>query len=106
MSIEAIQRAATNREAANLATADAAQAQRVVLLWQRPTIPDADIPEAIGVPSSLWQTCKANGDSPPLFEIGRRLFVRTADLRAWLDAKAQKGRPGTKKLRNRESAAA
>ena len=74
----------------------------VVLLWQRPTIPDADIPDAIGIPPSLWGALKAEGDTPPLFTIGRRLFVRTQDLRAWLDLKAKVGRPGSKKLR-RES---
>lgn len=99
MSIEAIEQAATNREAALLATADAAQAQRVVSLWQRPNIPDADIPEAIGIPPTLWAALKSAGDTPNLFQIGRRLFVRTSDLKAWLDAKAQAGKPGSKKLR-------
>jgi hypothetical protein len=99
MSIEAIDQAATNREAADIATADAAQAQRVVLLWQRYTLPDQDIPEALGIPYSLWATVKSEGDGPPLFVIGRRLFVRTTDLRSWLDLKAEGGRPGSKKLR-------
>lgn len=99
MSTEAIEQATTNREAALLATADAEQARRVVLLWQRPTIPDADIPEAIGIPSGLWAALKSEADTPPLFTIGRRLFVRTSDLRAWLDAKAQQGRPGSRRLR-------
>lgn len=99
MSTEAIEQATTNREAALLATADAEQARRVVLLWQRPNIPDGDIPDAIGIPPSLWATCKSEGDTPPLFQIGRRLFVRTSDLRAWLDGKAKGGRPGSKRLR-------
>ena len=99
MSIEAIEQAETNREAALLASADCAQAQRVVALWQRPSIPDNDIPEALGIPLSLWGALKSEGDTPPLFTIGRRLFVRTADLRTWLDVKAKTGRPGSKKLR-------
>jgi hypothetical protein len=99
MSTEAIELAETNREAALLATADAAQAQRRVLLWQCPTIPDADIPEALSIPPSLWTTLKAEGDTPPLFQIGRRVFTRTADLKAWADAKAKAGRPGSKRLR-------
>ena len=103
MSTEAIEQAATNREAADLAAADASQAQRVVLLWQRPTIPDAEIPEALGIPPSLWGALKAEGDTPKLFTIGRRLFVRTEDLRAWLTAKAAGGRPGSRKLRKREA---
>jgi hypothetical protein len=101
MSIEAIEQAETNREAAYLAQADAAQAQRVVAIWQRPTIPDSDIPEAIGIPPSLWGSLKSEGDTPPLFTIGRRLFVRTIDLRDWLDSKAKDGRPGSKSLRKR-----
>lgn len=99
MSIDAIAQCETNKEAAYLAAADAAQAQRVVSIWARPTIPDADIPEAVGIPPSLWGALKAEGDTPPLFTIGRRLFVRTADLREWLDAKAKDGRPGSKKRR-------
>jgi hypothetical protein len=104
MSLEAIAQCETNREAAYLAAADASQAQRVVLLWQRPNIPDHDVPEAIGIPLSLWGALKTEGDTPPLFTIGRRLFVRTSDLRAWLDLKAKNGRPGSKNLRKRAAA--
>lgn len=95
----------TARDAADLATAAAARAQRVVALWQRPNIPDANIHEAIGIPPTLWEALKAEGDTPPLFTIGRRLFVTTADLRAWLDEKAKLGRPGSKRLRNAAVAA-
>jgi len=105
MSVEAIEQAETNREAAYLATADNAQAQRAVALWQLPSIPDHDIPEALGVPPTLWQTLKAEGDTPPLFTIGRRLFVLTADLREWLAGKAKCGRPGSKRLRGRSEPA-
>ena len=99
MSTEQIDQAETNREAMLLATADAEQARRVVLLWQRPTIPDHEIPDAVGIPPTLWAALKSQGDTPPLFLIGRRLFVRTADLKAWLDGKAKDGRPGSKRLR-------
>jgi hypothetical protein len=99
MSLEAIAQCETNREAAYLAAADASQAQRVVLLWQRPNIPDHDVPEAVGIPPTLWSVLKTEGDTPPLFTIGRRLFVKTDDLRAWLDLKAKDGMPGSKKLR-------
>jgi hypothetical protein len=104
MSIEAIEQAATNREAAYLAAADASQAQRVVSIWQRPSIPDSDIPEAVGIPPTLWAALKSEGDTPPLFMLGRRLFVKTDDLRTWLDAKAKTGRPGSKKLRSAKAA--
>lgn len=80
------------------------QAQRVVLLWQKPVLADAEIPDAIGIPPTLWSTLKAEGDSPPLFTIGRRLFCRTEDLRAWLEVKARDGRPGSKRLREQASA--
>lgn len=105
MTTAAINQAKTNREAALLARADAEQARRVVLLWQAPVIPDQHIPDAIGIPPSLWSALKYEGDSPPLFTLGRRLFVRTADLRAWLDAKANAGRPGSKRLRTAKAAA-
>lgn len=83
---------------------DAQQAQRRVLLWAAPVIPDGDIADAIGIPPSLWAALKSQGDTPPLFLIGRRLFVRTEDLRAWLDAKARSGKPGSKRLRNASAA--
>ncbi len=106
MSTEATEQAATNREAALLATAEAEQERRITLLWQRPSIPDNDIPAAIGIPGTLWGALKAAGDTPRLFTLGRRLFVRTADLRAWLDAKAEKGQPGSKRLREARGAGA
>lgn len=79
--------------------AAAERSRRVVLLWQQPILADEEIPEAIKVPATLWGTCKQAGDTPKLFTIGRRLFVKTDDLRAWLDAKAALGAPGSKRLR-------
>lgn len=105
MSVEQIQQAETNHEAMLFATADAAQAARIVSLWACPTIPDQHIPEALGIPPSLWAEQKRQGDTPPLFLIGRRLFCRTSDLRKWLDGKADAGRPGSKKMRARTVAA-
>lgn len=101
MSTEALLQADTNAEAAFIATEDAAVTRREVLLWQKPTLRDSEIPDALGIPSSLWQECKRAGDTPPLFQIGRRLFCRTEDLRKWLDAKARAGAPGSKPLRAR-----
>jgi len=97
MSAEALQ---------HLATADAARARRVTELWRQPILADQEIPIAAKIPSSLWQECKRTGDSPPLFQIGRRLFVRTVDLRAWIDEKARAGAPGSKPLRARAREAA
>ncbi|MBM3358461.1 MAG: hypothetical protein FJY54_12130 [Betaproteobacteria bacterium] len=74
--------------------------RRVTLLWQRPLLSDAEVVEALGIPPSLWAQLKSDGDTPPLFEIGRRLFCRTEDLRAWIDARAAQGRPGSRRHRN------
>lgn len=63
-------------------------AQRVAALWQKPLLSDQEIPEVLGLPYASWQLSKKRGDSPKMFEIGRRKFARTIDVRAWLDAKA------------------
>ena len=73
--------------------------QTVRALWDLPYIKDSDVPLAIHVPPAAWHAQKAIGDSPKLFCIGRRLFVRTSDLRAWLDKKADAGQPGNRRLR-------
>ncbi len=57
-------------------------------LWTQPILADAEIPVTLEVPYSSWQLQKSRGDCPKLFKIGRRVFVRTSDLRAWLDNKA------------------
>ena len=106
MSTEAIEQAETNREAALLATADAEQARRISELWKQPILADSEIHEAAKIPPTLWATLKAHGDTPPLFQLGRRLFCRTDDLRAWLEAKARGGRPGSKRLRAKAAAGA
>lgn len=99
MSIEDLHKIDTNQEAAWFATTEAREAEKVSRLWQHPTLADPEIPEAAKIPPSLWAECKRVGDTPPLFQIGRRLFCRTADLRKWLDAKAAAGAPGSKPLR-------
>lgn len=63
------------------------QAQRVAALWSKPLLSDAEIAEALGLPLSTWQLTKRAKDAPPLFNLGRRVFARTADLRAWLDTR-------------------
>lgn len=89
----------TADEEVSRAKAEAERARRVVLLWQQPTLTDSEIPAAAKIPPTLWAERKAAGDTPPLFTIGRRLFCKTDDLRAWLDAKASTGRRGSKRLR-------
>lgn len=83
----------------HIAAADAARARRVTELWSQPVLSDVEIPIAAKLPPSLWAECKKLGDTPPLYTVGRRLFVRTEDLRKWIDAKAAAGRPGSKRLR-------
>jgi hypothetical protein len=95
----------TNLEAAHLAREQAEKERRVALLWTKPHLADHEIPDALGIPTTLWSTLKADGDTPPLFQIGRRVFCKTSDLRDWLDAKARDGRPGSKRLRKASQAA-
>jgi len=104
MSTEDIRQAETNAEAALLATADAKEAERRALLWQTPFLADRDIPDALNIPPTLWAVLKASGDGPPLFVLGRRVMVRTSDLKEWLDAKAAVGTPGVKRLRAQRKA--
>jgi hypothetical protein len=80
------------------------EAARRASLWSVPYLADADVPAALNCPPTLWALQKRLGDSPPLFTIGRRVYVRTDDLRAWLDKKAASGAPGSR--RHRESAKA
>jgi hypothetical protein len=96
MNIESVEQAETNHGTLMCAQTNAAQAARVVSLWSWPAIPDQFIPEALVIPKSTWNKLKTDGDTPPLFELGRRLFVLTNDLRAWLDTKAEAGAPGAK----------
>ncbi|MDA8110235.1 MAG: hypothetical protein M0015_16660 [Betaproteobacteria bacterium] len=96
---EAVDRAATNREAALLAEAEAREAERRALLWRAPVLADRDVPDALNLPPSAWNSVKSEGGGPPLFTIGRRVFVRTDDLRAWLDQLAAQGKPGSKRIR-------
>ena len=63
------------------------QAQRVAALWTKPLLSDVEIAEALGLPLSTWQLTKRAKDAPPLFNLGRRVYARTADLRAWLDTR-------------------
>lgn len=67
---------------------DRDRAVRVAALWRKPVLSDKEIPEAIGLAYSSWQALKLTNDTPRLFKIGRRVYARTADVRAWIDAKA------------------
>lgn len=53
MSSEDIRQAETNSEAALLAIADAREAERAVLLWQKPFLADAKVPDVLGISATL-----------------------------------------------------
>ncbi len=77
------------------ATARAAllRQQRIVALWAKPLLADEEIPLAVGLAYSSYSAMKARGEGPPSFNIGRRKFSLTDDVRAWLNglrAKAKK----------------
>lgn len=91
MSTEAIMQAATNAEAAALATADAEEERRLHYLWSKPVVRDSQVAEMLGIPGSLYAQLKADGLGPRTFSVGRRLLVRVADLHAWVDARAASG---------------
>jgi hypothetical protein len=96
MSLDQIDGTDSNVEALAFAQCDAAIAQRIVALWAWPAIPDQHVPEALNIPPTLWNQLKTDGDTPPLFVLGRRVFVRTVDLRSWIDRKALAGAAGSK----------
>ncbi len=64
-------------------------AQRIAALWQKPILADAEIAEAIGLPYSSWQALKGKKDIPPLFNLGRRVYANTENVRAWLNSKTK-----------------
>jgi len=63
------------------------KAELAAALWQRPLIADSQVHVALDMALSSWHALKAEGGAPPTIAIGRRVYVRTADLRAWLDAR-------------------
>jgi hypothetical protein len=65
MSSEDIRQAETNSEAALLAIADAREAERAVLLWQKPFLADAKVPDVLGISATLRQTIKSESGGPP-----------------------------------------
>ena len=64
------------------------RAQRLGDLIAAPVLPLADIALLLDLPLSTIDKLRAQGKGPKCFKIGRRLYVRQADLRAWLDTMA------------------
>jgi Helix-turn-helix domain len=63
--------------------------RRMADLILAPALPIADVAVFCDVPMSTLDKLRAQGRGPRTFKIGRRLFVRQADLRAWFDELAE-----------------
>lgn len=67
----------------------AERARRLGDLIAAPALPLADVALFLDLPLSTIDKLRAEGRGPKLFKLGRRLYCRQADLRAWLDVMAQ-----------------
>lgn len=67
----------------------AERARRLGDLIAAPALPLADIALFLDLPLSTVDKLRAQGKGPKCFKLGRRLYVRQADLRSWLDAMAE-----------------
>jgi hypothetical protein len=65
------------------------RARRMTDLINAPALPVADVALFLDLPLSTVDKLRAKGKGPKCFRLGRRLYVRHADLRAWLDAMAE-----------------
>lgn len=66
----------------------AERARRLGDLIAAPALPLADISLFLDLPLSTLDKLRAQGQGPRCFRLGRRLYVRQADLRQWIDAMA------------------
>ena len=64
------------------------RARRLGDLIAAPALPVGDVALFLGLPTSTIDLLRAQGKGPRCFKLGRRLYVRQADLRDWLDAMA------------------
>ena len=62
--------------------------QRLGTLLAAHALPLAEVALYLDLPQSTIDKLRARGDGPKTFRIGRRLYVRQSDLRAWLDTLA------------------
>jgi hypothetical protein len=79
----------TLADAARLAEIQRNRAERIAAMWLRPALPEDDVPLVLSYPPSSWAALKASGNAPRSFRIGRRCYYLTADLRAWLERRAE-----------------
>jgi len=59
--------------------------QRLPDLIAAPALPIAEVALLFDVPLSTLDKMRAEGRGPRCLRIGKRLFVRQQDIRAWLD---------------------
>jgi hypothetical protein len=67
----------------------AERARRLGDLIASPALPLSDAAMFLDLPLSTLDKLRAEGKGPRCFKLGRRLYVRQQDLRAWLDYMAQ-----------------
>lgn len=53
-----------------------------------PATPLGDVAAALQLPPTTMDKLRASGKGPHVFKLGRRLYVRHADLVAWIDRMA------------------
>lgn len=68
----------------------AERARRMGDLIAAPALPLADVALFLDLPLSTVDKLRAQGLGPRTFTLGRRLYVRQADLRSWLDRMAER----------------
>ena len=67
----------------------AERVRRMSDLINAPALPIADLALFLDLPLSTIDKLRMQGRGPKCFKLGRRLYVRQADLRAWLDVMAE-----------------
>lgn len=65
------------------------RARRFGDLIAAPALPLIEVALFLDLPVSTLDKLRAQGRGPKCFKIGRRLYVRQTDLRAWLDQLAE-----------------
>jgi len=63
----------------------AERVRRLGDLINAPVLPLADVALLCDIPTSTIDKLRVQGRGPHCFKIGRRLYVRQADMRAWFD---------------------
>lgn len=61
------------------------RARRMPDLIASPALPLADVALFLDLPLSTLDALRGRGTGPRCFKLGRRLYVRQADLRDWID---------------------